>query len=313
MKITFREKRFPSSGGLCDCRYRMWIPEEPRIALQVTHGMAEHIDRYDTFAKFLAENGVLVYGMDLVGHGKSINNNAPQGYFAEKDGWDVLIRDMRLLHDLVRTDYPALPFILMGHSMGSFLARTYASRDGQDFDAYIFSGTAGKNPALGIGKFLAKREIKKTGGKIPSELLFKLSFGAYNNAFKPNRTENDWLSRDEAEVDQYCADALCGFQFTSSAMYEVFCGMGEVTGKKWAQQVPKKPIFVFSGECDPVGNNGKGVKQVVSWLRSTGHDIEFKLYENGRHEMLNETNRDEVYNDVLLFAETVAAQGELEK
>lgn len=313
MKVTFRDKRFPSTGGLTDCRYRMWVPEEPRLALQLTHGMAEHIDRYDDFAKFLAENGVLVYGMDLVGHGKSISQNAPQGYFGESNGWDVLVGDMHRLYDLIHTDYPSLPYVLMGHSMGSFLARTFAGREHADFDGYIFSGTAGANPALAVGKLIAKRQIRKSGGKLPSQLLFKLSFGAYNNAFKPNRTENDWLSRDNVQVDRYCQDSLCGFQFTSSAMLEVFNGIGEVTGKKWAQRVPKKPIFVLSGSMDPVGGNGKGVKQVIGWLQSTGHTVESKLYQDGRHEMLNEINRDEVYRDILLFLETVAAQGEYVK
>ncbi|MEA4870802.1 MAG: alpha/beta hydrolase [Christensenella sp.] len=311
MKFTLREKRFPSATGLCDIRYRMWVPEDPHAALQITHGMAEHIDRYDEFASYLAENGVLVYGNDIVSHGKSIVPGMPKGYFGDKNGWDAVVQDMRSMRDLVKKDYPAIPFILMGHSMGSFLARTYAGRTGGDFDAFIFSGTAGANPVLAIGKLIAKREIKKTGGKLPSMTLFKMSFGSYNKAFQPNRTPNDWLSRDDAHVDAYNADDNCGFPFTAHAMYDVFTGLSEISNEKWASRVPKHPILVFSGAMDPVGNKGKGVKQVHRWLEKTGHEAELKLYDGGRHEMLNEINRKDVYNDVLLFINAVEAMGEL--
>ena len=310
MKFTQREKRFPSANGIGDIRYRMWIPEDPHAALQITHGMAEHIDRYDEFASFLAENGVLVYGSDIAGHGKSISQDAPIGYFGAKDGWDVVVQDMRTMYELFKKDYPGIPFILFGHSMGSFLARTFAGRDGADFDAYIFSGTAGSNPVLGIGKLIAKAEIKKTGGIQPSITLFNMSFGSYNKAFKPNRTVNDWLSRDDEKVDAYVADELCGFPLSSQAMYDVFTGLTEISNEKWAARVPKRPILVFSGAMDPVGAKGKGVKQVYKWLVKTGHETELKLYEGGRHEMLNEINRQDVYHDVLLFINAVEAMGE---
>jgi alpha-beta hydrolase superfamily lysophospholipase len=176
MKFTQREKRFPSATGLCDIRYRMWVPEEPRAAVQITHGMAEHIDRYDEFASFLAENGVLAYGNDIAGHGKSIAPGMPKGYFGEKNGWDAIVQDMRTMRDLVKNDYPGIPFILFGHSMGSFLARTYAGRDGADFDAFIFSGTAGSNPVLGIAKLIATESKKPRQGA--SVTLFNYEFGS---------------------------------------------------------------------------------------------------------------------------------------
>ena len=312
MKVTTRERRFPSATGLTDIRCRMWIPEEPQSAMQITHGMAEHIDRYEDFATFLAENGVLVYGNDIAGHGKSIRDKAQLGFFGKENGWDAVVQDMRTLRDLVKAEYPALPYILFGHSMGSFLARTYAGRDGADFDAFIFSGTAGKNPVLGIAKLIAKRNIRKTGGDKVDLLLYNLSFGSYNKAFKPNRTEVDWLSRDEAMVDKYVADELCGFPFTSCAMLDLFNGLSEIGSEAWAARVPKRPILVLSGASDPVGGNGKGVRQVHGWLQKTGHDAELKLYEGGRHEMLNEVNRAEVYNDILLFINAVEAMGEME-
>lgn len=301
MEISKFERWFPSATGLCDIRYRMWVPEEPHIALQITHGMAEHIDRYNDFAMFLAGNGVLAYGNDIISHGKSIREGIPKGYFGESNGVNAIIQDMHTMRDLVKADYPGIPFILFGHSMGSIFARIYAGRSGEDFDAFIFSGTAGVDPRLPAGKLIAKCEIRKTGGKLPSETLFKLGFAAYNNAFKPNRTANDWLSRDEAQVDAYNADENCGFPFTSSAMYDFFTGVTEISNKKWAARVPKKPIYMYSGAMDPVGGMGKGAKQVFGWLKKTGHEVELKLYEGARHEMHNEINRDEVYRDLLSF------------
>ena len=312
MKIKLREKQFPSACGVCDIRYRYWIPDEPRAALQITHGMAEHIDRYDSFARFLAENGVLVYGSDLAGQGQSVREGEVKGWFGDHNGWDALVQDMRTLRDIVMDEFPSISYTLLGHSMGSFLARAYAGRDGDDFDAYIFSGTAGKNPVLGIAKLIAKNEIKKNGGKIPSQLLYNLSFGSYNKAFQPTRTASDWLSRDVAQVDRYVADENCGYAFSASAMLEVFSGLSEISGRQWARRVTNRPIFIFSGALDPVGNAGRGVRQVVSWLRAEGHVAELKLYEGGRHEMLNETNNQEVYQDVLLFINTVEAMGEKE-
>lgn len=310
MSVILRERFFPSATGLGDLRYRMWIPDDPRAALQVTHGMAEHIDRYDAFARYLAENGILVYACDLAGHGKSVKKDGITGYFGEKNGWDANVQDMHTLRDLVEAEFPAIPYVLMGHSMGSFLARTYVGRDGKDFEAYIFSGTAGSNPVLGVAKFLTKRAIKKNGGRTVNDKLYQMCFGAFNKSVQPGRTEFDWLSRDEAIVDDYVADPLCGFPFTTAGMLDIFDGLGEVSSKKWAARVPDKPILMFSGAEDPVGGKGKGVRQVYGWLQSTGHSVELKLYEGGRHEMLNEINRAEVFSDILLFLETVIAMGE---
>ena len=312
MGIVVRDKKFPSATGICDVRYRIWAPDEPRACVQIIHGMAEHIERYHDFAMFLAENGFLVYGMDLPGHGKSVGDGQPLGYFGDKDGWDNLIKDNKTMHDTVMKDHPSLACILFGHSMGSFLARTYAGRMGVDFDAFIFSGTAGANPALPIAKLLAKSAIKKGKGNVANDSLNKLGFGAYNKQFKDPRTEFDWLSRDTANVDRYIEDPLCGFVFTSCAFYDLFTGLGEVSNLNWAKRVPNRPIFLLSGSNDPVGANGKGVRQVNQWLLKSGHKVTMKLYPEGRHEMLNETNRKEVYSDILLFIETVCTAGEKE-
>ena len=311
MGIVVRDKKFPSSTGVCDVRCRIWAPDEPHACVQLIHGMAEHIERYHEFAMFLAQNGVLVFGMDLPGHGRSLGEDQPLGYFGERSGWDHLIEDNKTMHDMVMKDYPSLACILFGHSMGSFLARTYAGRQGVDFDAFVFSGTAGANPALPVAKMIARKAIKKGKGKVPNEQLNTLSFGAYNKKIKNPRTPFDWLSRDDESVDRYVADPLCGFVFTSCAFYDLFTGLSEISDLNWAKRVPKRPIFLMSGSDDPVGGMGKGVKQVAKWLEKSGHAVSLKLYPGGRHEMLNELNKKDVYGDVLLFIETVCAGGEL--
>ena len=312
MGIVVKDKRFPSSTGICDVRYRIWMPEEPYACVQIIHGMAEHIERYHEFETFLAENNILVSGRDLPGHGKSVGTDRPKGYFGEKDGWDHLIADNKTMHDLVMADYPSVACILFGHSMGSLLARTYAGRMGVDFDAFVFSATSGANPMLPIAKMIANSAIKKGKGQEPNEKLYKMCFGSYNKRFKPARTEFDWLSRDAQIVDRFIADPLCGFVPTASAFYDLFTGMQEISNLNWAKRVPNRPIFLLSGANDPVGNMGKGVKQVEKWLKKSAHTVTEKLYPEGRSEMLNETNRSEVYHDVLLFIEAVCASGELQ-
>lgn len=309
MRVTVRERRFPSATGLGAIRFRQWLPEEPCAALQITHGMAEHIDRYDAFARYLAGQGVLVYGQDHAGHGKS-TPDAPRGFFGQENGVDALLQDMRTLYELVKRDHPAIPFILFGHSMGSLLARAYASRDGEDFDAFIFCGTAGRPAGLAFARFIARREARRAPDR-PSRLLERLCFGGYNRAVGSSRTAFDWLSRDAAEVDRYVTDPACGFTFTAAGMRDVLDALLDVCGTEWASRVPDAPILLASGDCDPVGGRGGGgVRQAAGWLRQSGHGtVELKLYPGARHELLNETNRDEVYGDIALFIETVETMG----
>ncbi|MDD3920398.1 MAG: alpha/beta fold hydrolase [Eubacteriales bacterium] len=299
---TAQNITYPSATGECTIHATLWLPEgEPRAVLQIAHGMAEHIERYAGFAAFLNENGIAVAANDHAGHGKSIKNEKMLGYFAKEDGWNKVVQDMQTLREIVSDKYPNAPYLMMGHSMGSFLTRTYATKFGSGIRAFIISGTAGSNPVLGVAKIIAKGEIKKNGPIQPSPKLNSLSFGAYNKQFQPARTEFDWLSRDEQQVDLYVADRFCGFMFTAEAMLDLFTGLSGINGKAWAAQVPRVPILLMSGEMDPVGNNGKGVRQVEKWLLETGHDVTCTLYPGGRHEMLNEVNRDEVMEDVLAF------------
>ena len=296
-----QEFRYTSATGLGECFSMLWFADAPpRAIVQIAHGMAEHIGRYAPFAEFLVSNGYAVAANDHAGHGKSADLSV-KGYFGPQNGWDAVITDMKTLHDHTAALWPEIPYILLGHSMGSFLARSYAARHPQDISALILSGTAGVNPAAGFGSLFARREKKRNGEKKPSELLNNLSFGSYNKSFLPSRTAFDWLSRDKEQVDRYVEDPLCGFVFTAEGFWDLLSGIREISSVSWATKVPDVPIYLFSGEKDPVGNNGKGVKQVKNWLEDTGHTVTMKLYPEGRHEMLNEINRTEVYQDVLRF------------
>lgn len=301
-----REWKFKSNTELGDIYAEVWDPEVvPRMVIQIAHGMAEHIGRYADFAAFLAEHGYAVVMNDHAGHGRSIQQDKHQGYFGEKDGWINVVQDMKVLHDRAAIEFPNVQMVLMGHSMGSFLSRAYATLYPQDHAIYIFSGTAGKNSLLGIGRLAAKMERKRNGAMQPSKLLQKMSFGSYNKAFNRTRTGSDWLTSDNNIVDAYEKDPLCGFAFTAEAMLDLFGVMGAVTGTQWAVQVPDVPIYIIFGTQDPVGANGKGVRQVADWLEKTGHrHVTLKAYEGGRHEMLNEGNKKEVYHDVLGFLES---------
>lgn len=294
--------RYPSATGVGDIYAELWQPDmEPWIVVQIAHGMAEHVGRYAHFAKYLTDHGVYVVMHDHAGHGKSFEEENHKGYFGHAGGRTALIQDMKELRDRVAAQHPELPYVLMGHSMGSLLARAYAAFHTKDIDALILSGTAGRNLAVGPGKVIARLELLRNGPRKPSLFLHKLSFGAYNKAFKPNRTESDWLSRDAAQVNRYVNDPLCGFPFTAEGMRDLFRVMGEVSSRRWAKKVPEVPILMFSGDKDPVGKQGRGVLQVYRWLQGTGHSVSLMLYPGARHEMLNETNRMDAYHEVYAF------------
>ena len=292
---------YPSSDKIHTVHAREWVPEgRPRGVVQIVHGVAEHIGRYDSAARFLASRGYVVCGEDHLGHGLTAGGKF--GYFGPKNGWDLVARDVRRLRQLEGEKLPNLPYVILGHSMGSFLTRTYLIRWPGTVDAAVLSGT-GQEPAAAVasGKALSGGLCRLKGPDHVSRLVNELSLGSYNKAFKPNRTSSDWLSRDEAAVDAYLADPLCNFPFTAAGYRDLFMGLGEISSLSWARRVPKElPVFLVAGDQDPVGNYGQGPRQVGDWLVEAGvEDVRVKLYPGMRHEILNEIGKEEVYGDIL--------------
>lgn len=308
MAFKVNEYYYLSVSKLCNIYAKSIEPEnreDVKAVFQITHGMAEHSARYDRFAEFLVEHGYAVFINDHLGHGKSIAGEEELGYFGKENGRDALVNDVKTLTEIAKKEFPGKPIILFGHSMGSFVARKYCAMYGDNIDAAIFCGTSGANPGAGIGAALASFVAKEKGDHHRSHMLNSLAFGSYNKHFEPARTDFDWLTRDEKIVDLYVADPLCGFRFTDPGYHELFKILQDVSGKKWYRSVPYiLPMLVISGEEDPVGNYGKGVREVFHGLKKSGHsDVTLKLYPGDRHEILNELDKEEVYQDILNWAD----------
>lgn len=305
--VNISDFTFSSSNGTNTIHCRRWLPDgNVRCVVQLVHGVAEHIDRYDAFARFLADRGIAAAGDDHLGHGKSIRDESELGWFHEKNGWEYLVRDEKKLHDMLAESFPGIPMVLFGHSMGSFISRTYLGLFPSDFTACVLSGT-GRQPAIvcKAGMFLANLEIKKHGSKYRSPFLQKMAFGSYLKRIEDPIGPNDWISRDKTVIRQYDADPLCGFTATAGLMRDMMSGLLLIgRNSHMAKMDKEKPILFIAGEEDPVGNYGRGVTQVANAFRKAGMlDVSVKLYPGARHEVLNELNRKEVRNDVLTWIE----------
>ncbi len=300
---NFQDFTFPSSTGKNLIHARKCLPDgEPRAVIQIAHGIAEYINRYDEFMAFLARNGFVAVGNDHLGHGQTIRCPEEQGFFAESMGWRYVVEDMDSLRSIMRREYPDLPYLFFGHSMGSFLTRTYLILHPERYDAAILSGTGHQGaPLVLAGCTLSEAAVKLYGPHKIGKALNDICFGAYNKAFEPARTPFDWLNRDEAEVDKYVADPLCGFVATVSLFRDMMGGIKFITNQKNINSMNKEPpVYFMSGSMDPVGENGKGVERAYKAFCDAGlKDVTMHLYPGGRHEMLNELNKQEVFQDVV--------------
>ncbi len=300
---------FPSSDGVHTIWGTLWLPDgqPPRAVVQIVHGVAEYVERYEAFARYLTRQGYAVCGEDHLGHGRTGQQGERMGYFGTEHGWDTVVADVRQLRVQMGERFPGLPYFLLGHSMGSFLARTYLCRYPGTVDGCILSGT-GQEPRAVVrsGWLVASLLCKMKGPQWVSGLVYNLSLGRYNRKFRPNRTPADWICRDEEVVDCYLRDPLCTFRPTVGMFRDMLGGLLEISRPDSLEKMDRAtPIYLFSGTQDPVGGDGlSGVHWVYQRFRRCGvEDVRLKEYPGGRHEMLNECNRDEVYRDVLDWLE----------
>ena len=297
---------FDSQGaGKIHCR--SWLPQgAPRAVVQLVHGIAEHIDRYDHFAQFLAEQGFAVVAEDHMGHGKSINNGGIQGYF--HGGWFAAVADTHHLLELTRQEFPHIPYILFGHSMGSFMARTVLCRyPDSGITAAVICGT-GSQPSAALPVLIKAADLigKRSGESSPSKALEAMAFGSYNKRVEHKRTACDWITRDDAVVDAYMADPLCGFTPSAGLFRDMLSGIRYIQKPESLAAMKKDlPVFFIAGGDAPGGSYGIGVQKAADAFRQAGmQDVTVKLYPLCRHEILNEINKQEVYQDILSWIES---------
>ena len=293
---------YNSASGTTKIHAVKYIPDgEIKGILQIAHGMVEYIERYEAFALFLNSKGILVTGNDHLGHGKSVNSKEDWGYFAKEDGNRAVLYDIYQLTQITKEQYPNVPYFLLGHSMGSFYARQYLCEFGSELDGAIIMGTGCQPLALvQFGRSLTTFISVFKGWRYRCNLINNIAFGSYNKHFKPARTTKDWLSKDTAIVDKYVADERCNFIFTLNAFHNMFIGISRLYNKNLLSRMPKKlPVFFVAGEDDPVGDYGKGVRKAADMFQKAGmKNVTVKLYPTDRHEILNETDREQVYADL---------------
>ena len=307
-----------SSGESGKHHYCQWTPEHPAAWLHIMHGMSEHGIRYRGLAQFLNQHGIMVTAGDHRGHGQTGEAMASNYHIADSDGWNQMLDDQWQLINHIKTTH-SLPLVIMGHSMGSFLATHFCQKYGQQLTdsldhklcGLILSGSNyAKSTTWKSAAYIAKFERWRLGPRNPSPLLEKISFGSFNNAFKPVRTPSDWLSRDDAMVDAYIADPHCGGPLSTQSWCDFLDGMTALADSSAMAKMDKKiPIYLFAGKDDPVGQQGKGVEILRDVLVTSGvQHVDMKLYPDSRHETLNETNRDEVYTDLLNWIAGLASK-----
>lgn len=296
------EFTFLSADGKTNIHAVEWLPEgDVRAVLQISHGVAEYILRYEPFAEYLTARGFAVVGHDHLGHGASVSDGAARLYFGPKGSWNWVVDDIYTRRNLAGRQFPGVPYFLLGHSMGSFLARTYLIRYPGTVDGAVIMGTGQMSPALiAGGKIIAARESTRIGEDHASPVVEKLAFGAYNKRFAPNRTASDWLSVSSENVDRYLADALCGGTPTSGLFREMLGGLTFIAKPENLKKMNVNiPVLFISGAMDPVGDCGKGVQRAYRSFQKAGvRDVSIKLYPELRHEIMNEDCRETIFEDL---------------
>ena len=294
---------YPSADEKTQIHAVEWKPEKEIIGvIQIAHGVTEHILRYEHFAEFFTQKGFVVVGNDHIGHGTSIAPNSKPMYFGPKNSWNFVVKDIETCKKMIKKKYPDIPYILLGFSLGSFLLRTYLIDYAKEaLDGAIIMGT-GYIPdfKIAIAKMMANKEAKKVGEENTSPVIKSLTFENYNKLFKPNRTECDWLCSNEETLDEYLKDPLRGENYSAGLFRELLSGMQYTSKLKNIERMNKRiPILLLSGDKDPVGDFGKGVIKTFDIFRKSGiENVDIKLYQNVRHDILHEKCRDTIYNDI---------------
>ena len=305
MKITRISGTFPSTSGLTHCRYYMYIPERPVAAVMLSHGMCEYIRRYRGFAEFLCKNGIALVGNDHIGHGSSVTDEDMLGYFGESGGFMSMVKDLHRMRLIMEKKLPDIPYFLMGHSMGSFIARIYLSRFEDRWDGAIIMGTAGGVTGSAPLRRLLEVLCHAKDSRFRPEFSSRLAFGVFNLRFPNRRTSSDWLSRDDENVDRFIADPLCNFTFTVAGFKDLLNALMCANSRSVIENTPTDlPILFLSGAMDPVGEYGAGVRAACMKYLEHGCDVRIRIYPGARHELLFELNRDEVREDILKFVNT---------
>lgn len=293
---------FKSSNASTTISCYVYKPEgTPRAIVQISHGMCEYVERYEDFIHFLNDNQIIVCGNDHLGHKGSSGDKNSLGYFAPQRGWTYLYEDLARMTRIIKKQYPEIPLFLFGHSMGSFVSKAYLTKYASLIDGVILCGTSGRNPLIYLGRIMASLVRRIKGERFRSKFLNQLLFGTYNSHYSSNKTPYDWLTRDERIIEKYMADPYCNFVFTASAFCDLLALNDFTSSKKWYKQIPQQlPMLIVSGDMDPVGNWGSGIREVEGRLKKEGlTDLTCKLYPDFRHEILNETGREKPYQDIL--------------
>lgn len=309
MEYDVEKIAFKSSNKVNIVHGKILKPQNGEIKgiIQFVHGMCEYFDKYTEFYEYMLSKGYIVAGHDNIGHGDSVNSENERGFFAKKDGYKFLIKDVNYMHQVVRKRYPNIPYFVASHSMGTFITRCYISKYYDDIDGAILLGTMGPQWAIEGGLQLANRLIDKKGDMYRSRKLDQLSFKFANLKFEPVNTKYDWTCSVPEIIEKHCNDKKARFIFTVSGFKDLFYLIKFCNDEKYIIDTPKKlPLLIMSGSDDPVGEDGFGARKVYEIYKKIGmKDVSFKLYKDCRHELLNEFNKYDIYDDILNWIDCV--------